>query len=85
MNLANVLYGLYILVALYGICITVGYGFESGRQRATKHRKVCDICFRDIKRWNKAYKEALVEALPNKDGSPSNNGTAAKLGDSNAK
>ncbi len=28
---------------------------------------------------------ALREALPNADGSPSNNGTDAKLGDSNAK
>lgn len=41
-----------IAFSIYGWCVIIGYGFERGRNAATKHRKVCDVCFRDIERFN---------------------------------
>ncbi|MET3349012.1 UNVERIFIED_ORG: hypothetical protein ABID57_000681 [Arthrobacter sp. UYEF1] len=34
------------------IVYLLGYVWEMGRNAATKHRKVCDVCYRDIKRIN---------------------------------
>lgn len=41
-----------ITLSAYGWSVIIGYGFERGRNAATKHRKVCDVCFRDIERIN---------------------------------
>jgi hypothetical protein len=46
--LAQVLAVLALAGGMYGL----GYCWEAGRGRATKYKKVCDICFRDIHQVN---------------------------------
>jgi len=49
----------YGFLWLFGIGVIVswfGYVWELGKNRATKHKKLCDLCFRDIGRWNEEVK-----------------------------
>jgi hypothetical protein len=41
-----------------GLAWSWGYFSAVGRAKATRHKKVCDLCFRDIERVNKRLRQA---------------------------
>lgn len=47
--------------ALLGGFYALGFMWEMGRNKASKHKKVCDVCFRDIARVNQALRDAEAE------------------------
>lgn len=56
--------GLAVMFAVYGWCVVIGYGFERGKNLATKHRKVCDVCFRDISKVNAYLAQRQAPTAP---------------------
>lgn len=41
-------------ISIVFLFFLIGFFVELGKSMATKYKKVCDICFRDIERFKKA-------------------------------
>lgn len=48
---------LSFMVGIAGTAYMAGYFWSLGKSGASKHKKVCDVCFRDIEKVNRLLRD----------------------------
>lgn len=57
-SLLNALAGVVVVLAIAWVCYAIPYFIHKGWNDAgNKTKKVCDVCFRDINKWNEFVKK----------------------------
>lgn len=62
---------IFILIGWSALVFVTSYLWTAAKimtdNKLTKHKKLCDICFRDIKRWHEKLEAAKHNNIKNKD------------------